>query len=157
MSGETIFSVSIVNETPINASRIAHLTTREPVLSKVVKFVKTSWPRDVGSECSPCMRRKGELSVEQGCLLRVSRVVIPAPGRETLLDELHECHPGIVRMKASARSYVWGQDLMQKLKARFVVASFAKNTASCHRTQICTHGNGQVNSGIVYTLTILVH
>ena len=84
-------------------------------------------------------------------------MVIPAPGRETLLDELHECHSGIVRMKASARSFVWGQDLVQRLKSRIVVASFAKNTASCHRTQTCTHGNGQLNRGIVYTLIILVH
>ena len=61
--GETIFSDSIVNETPINASIIAQLTTRDPVLSKVVKFVKTGWPRDVGNELSPYMRRKDELSV----------------------------------------------------------------------------------------------
>ena len=57
------YSVSIVNETPINASRIAQVTTRDPVLSKVVKFVKTGGPRDVGNELSPYMRRKDELSV----------------------------------------------------------------------------------------------
>ena len=36
--GESIFPLSIVNETPINASRIAQLTTRDPVLSKVGEF-----------------------------------------------------------------------------------------------------------------------
>ena len=46
-----------------------------------------------------CQYSKDELSVEQGCLLWGSRV-IPAPGRQELLNELHECHPGIVRMKA---------------------------------------------------------
>ena len=36
-----------------------------------------------------------------------SRVVIPSQGRERVLEELHQCHPGINRMKAKARSYVW--------------------------------------------------
>ena len=36
-----------------------------------------------------------------------NRVVIPKPGREAVLDELHEGHPGISKMKALARMYVW--------------------------------------------------
>ena len=105
--GETIFSLSIINDTPVNASGITQLTARDPVLSKVVNFVKTDWPHDVGNECAPYMRRKDELSVEQGCLLWGCRVVIPAPCRETLLDECHDCHPDIVRMKTLACSFAW--------------------------------------------------
>ena len=64
--------------------------------------------------------RKDELSIEQGCLLCGFRVYIPAPGRETLLDELHECHPGIVQTKVLARSVVWwpGLDAEIEVKAR---------------------------------------
>ena len=69
------------------------------MLSKVVNFMKTGLPHDVGNEFPHGMRRKYELSVEQGCLRWGSRVVIPAPGRETVLDELHECHSGIVKLK----------------------------------------------------------
>ncbi|XP_049275984.1 uncharacterized protein K02A2.6-like [Rhipicephalus sanguineus] len=36
-----------------------------------------------------------------------TRVVIPAKLQRVVLDELHEGHPGIVRSKALARSYVW--------------------------------------------------
>ena len=154
--GKQFFSLSSVNETPVNASIIAQLITRDPVLSKVVNFVKTGWPHDVDNEFAPCMRRKRELSVEQGCLLRGSRVVIPAPGRETLLDELHECHPGIVRMKASARSFVWRPGLNAEIEVNVrscVVCEFSKLPPN----QTCTHGNGQLNRGIVYTLIILVH
>ena len=35
------------------------------------------------------------------------QVVIPPDLREKVLNLLHETHPGIVRMKALARSYVW--------------------------------------------------
>ena len=36
-----------------------------------------------------------------------TRVVIPPPGRTAVLQELHEGHPGISKMKALARMYVW--------------------------------------------------
>ena len=34
-------------------------------------------------------------------------MIVPGPGRESVLDELHEEHPGITCMKAFARSYVY--------------------------------------------------
>ncbi|XP_058024065.1 uncharacterized protein K02A2.6-like, partial [Ahaetulla prasina] len=40
-------------------------------------------------------------------LLWGDRVVIPEKLRKRVLDLLHEGHPGIVRMKGLARSYVW--------------------------------------------------
>ncbi|XP_060089296.1 uncharacterized protein K02A2.6-like, partial [Heteronotia binoei] len=42
-----------------------------------------------------------------GCLLWGSRVVVPPQLQKRVLESLHETHPGIVRMKALARSYVW--------------------------------------------------
>jgi len=36
-----------------------------------------------------------------------TRFVIPPPGREAVLQELHEGHPGITCMKSLARMYVW--------------------------------------------------
>ena len=47
-----------------------------------------------------------ELSTEAGCLLWGSRVVIPVLLQKKILEELHDVHPGICRMKALARSYV---------------------------------------------------
>ena len=34
-------------------------------------------------------------------------MVIPSQGRKRVLEELHQCLPGVNRMKALARSYVW--------------------------------------------------
>ena len=33
--------------------------------------------------------------------------MIPPPGRDAVLEELHESHPGITKMKVLARMYVW--------------------------------------------------
>ena len=51
--------------------------------------------------------RKTELPVESYCLIWGNRVIIPFHLRNKILTELHENHPGIVRMKALAHSYVW--------------------------------------------------
>ncbi|XP_026540268.1 uncharacterized protein K02A2.6-like [Notechis scutatus] len=42
-----------------------------------------------------------------GCILWGDRVVIPERLQEKVLCMLHEGHPGIVKMKSLARSYVW--------------------------------------------------
>ena len=42
-----------------------------------------------------------------GCILWGSRVIIPPQGHTEVLAQLHETHPGVNRMKALARSYVW--------------------------------------------------
>ncbi|XP_026548252.1 uncharacterized protein K02A2.6-like [Notechis scutatus] len=46
-------------------------------------------------------------SRDKGCLLWGTRVVIPAKLQGPVLKVLHEDHPGIIRMKALARSYIW--------------------------------------------------
>ena len=36
-----------------------------------------------------------------------NRVIVPKKGQERVLQQLHEGHPGITRMKAIAQSVVW--------------------------------------------------
>ena len=63
---EVVLSLSIVNDTPITATKIAQWTARDPVLSKVLNFVLQRWPSVVDEEFTAYSRRKDELSVEQG-------------------------------------------------------------------------------------------
>ena len=42
-----------------------------------------------------------------GCILRGSRVVIPPPGRQLILDDLHDTNTGSTKIKSLARSFVW--------------------------------------------------
>ena len=51
--------------------------------------------------------KRSELSICHDCLVWGSRVVIPEVLRDTLLNELHLGHLGIVKMTKVARSYAW--------------------------------------------------
>ncbi|XP_026557986.1 uncharacterized protein LOC113437293 [Pseudonaja textilis] len=47
------------------------------------------------------------LFTQKGCILWGDRMVIPETLQKRVLTMLHEGHPGIVKMKALARSYAW--------------------------------------------------
>nr|XP_056718397.1 uncharacterized protein K02A2.6-like [Euleptes europaea] len=88
-------------EPPLHASDIAAHTAKDRTLARVLNWVGKGWPaaRPEG-EFKPFFTRQHELSLNKGCLLWGNRVVVPAKLRTKVLDALHACHPGMVRMKA---------------------------------------------------------
>ena len=53
------------------------------------------------------LSNKQEFSAYEDCILWAKRVLIPPKGQKAVLQELHEGHPGMTRMKALARLYIW--------------------------------------------------
>ncbi len=60
--------------------------------------------------------RKHELSIQNGCVLWGVRVIVPKPGQENVLRQFHQCHLGVSRMKALARSYIWWPKLDKEVE-----------------------------------------
>ena len=104
---EVVIALSTLDETPINSDQIEKWTSTDPVLSQVRRFVEQGWSDQTPPEFDCYRHRKDELSVQQGVLFWGARVIIPPKGRDALLRELHDTHPGMVKMKALARSYLW--------------------------------------------------
>ena len=98
-----------LQDSPVSAEQIQEQTAKDPILAPVVHFLKQGWPMsmDNSSPLMPFFQKSSELSRFDCCILWGSRVVIPSAHREAILAELHEGHPGMVRMKALARFYVW--------------------------------------------------
>ena len=97
-----------VNGLPITATRVASATRNDKWLSRVAEFTRSRWPQgELDNELKLYHRIRDEITLEEDCLLRGVRVIIPENYREEILTELHANHPGMVRMKALARLHVW--------------------------------------------------
>ncbi|XP_049527605.1 uncharacterized protein LOC125947237 [Dermacentor silvarum] len=75
----------------LSRSAVSQATSRDPVLSQVVKAVSR------GQELvqQAYSHKAAELGLQQGCLLWGSRVVIPQSLRCRVLQLLHVGHPGV--------------------------------------------------------------
>ncbi|KIH57433.1 reverse transcriptase [Ancylostoma duodenale] len=83
-------------------------TGRRPNPEKIEAIKSMTEPKSVGQlRAFLGMNRHETLSVVGGCLMFGERVVIPPELQSKVLKELHFGHPGIVRMKRLARSYVY--------------------------------------------------
>ena len=122
-----IFNVAQMEALPVTTSQLRAATSTDPILSKVSRYLRGSWPADnnIPDSIRPFFNRQNELTVEEGCLLWGIRVVIPKRLREKLLQELHHDHPGVSRMKSVARSYMWWPGLDKE------VEQLAKSCQSC--------------------------
>ena len=90
---------------------VARKTAKDKLFSMIKRCVEQGWPeskiKNWKEELKPFVLRKDELSVERGCLMWGHRVLIPPKLQGQVIQKLHECHFGIVRMKSVARSVVW--------------------------------------------------
>ena len=93
---------------PVTADRVKTETAKDAMLQRVFTYIKTSWPRVIkDATLKMFFNRRESLSENQGCMLSQDRVIIPLTLQAKVLKQLHAGHPGIVRMKALARSFVY--------------------------------------------------
>ena len=94
-------------------------------MKRVLNYVLLGWPEKSSDDIKSYRQKQYELTVEDGCLMWGHRVVIPQVLREKLLQELHDAHMGVVRMKCLARSYIWWPGLDRDIE------SLAKKCETC--------------------------
>lgn len=105
--------VNIVEESyPISFKQIAIETQKDKVLSRIYGYVKYGWPLTVScDEEKPYFIRKDEIVVEVGCLIYKYRIIVPPKLHKQILDELHDGHLGMNKMKNLSRGYVYWPNL----------------------------------------------
>ena len=96
-----------LDPSPVCATDIKKETSHFPILSHVLQFVLNGWPVLYNStNLKSFWSRQLELSVQQGCLLWGNRVVVPSSISQTMLQQLHDSHLRISRMKSLGRMFV---------------------------------------------------
>nr|XP_024658736.1 uncharacterized protein K02A2.6-like [Maylandia zebra] len=127
-----VFYASQLDTLPVSVAEIRRDTLSDVTLSRVLEMVITGrFPatKDTDQELSPYLMRRHELTIQQRCLMWGLRVVVPPKLRSHVLKELHTAHPGMVRMKSLARSYVWWPGIDSQIELQ------AKACHSCQRVQ----------------------
>ena len=112
---------------------IASETSKDQLLQKVLNYCKHGWPESgeiqEDSELRPFSMKSTEISIQNGCLLWGNRVIIPNTLKELILKELHDCHPGISRMKGLARGCFWWPKMDNDIE------TVVNSCTTCHKTR----------------------
>ena len=133
LPGDLVLMMEALADTdsPVTVTTIRSATARDNVLSKVRELIIKGWPagKVLGQEFEQYSRKAMELSVQDGCVLWGSRVVIPLALRPVVIQMLHEGHPGTSRMKALARGVVWWPGMDVELESK------VKTCGACQANQ----------------------
>ena len=158
-STNSAFVIGQIQALPVTAEKLEAATRQDPILSQLNRFVREGWPANTAEEYRPFKERQQELTTQGQVVLWGSRVIIPLKLRQVILEELHRNHPGVVRMKSLARSYLWWAGLDKELE-RYVQHCEACQTvrnAPAPAPLHCTHGCGRPSRGCAYTWISRVH
>ena len=99
---------SIIDNSCIDVNDVRRETQKDECLLKVYERCLSGWPEiELSEDLKPYKNRKHELSLEDGCILWGSRVIIPKSLQNDVLCTLHDTHLGASKMKSLARSWVW--------------------------------------------------
>ena len=107
LTGDRILVFDTLSTLLVHAAHIRSWVDKDPLLSRVRENVRRGWLTTTEATMGPYQTRAQELSVQDGCLLWGSRVVVPPQGRQLVIRLLHESHLGICQMKRLAIGYVW--------------------------------------------------
>ena len=118
MDEATVFSLCQIEYLPVTAVEIKRDSRNDPILSRIFCYTKSGWPDQVENDLKPYWNHRDELCIEGGGLMLGVHVVVPQKLQGRVLEELHQAHPRIVRMKSLARSYCgWSQDIEALVQA----------------------------------------
>ena len=61
----------------MQATEVEEASRADPILGKVLEYLRQGWPKRIPDDVAPFWRRKDELSIEGDCIMWGIRVVIP--------------------------------------------------------------------------------
>ncbi|XP_055584928.1 uncharacterized protein K02A2.6-like [Uranotaenia lowii] len=111
---------SVYADVGIDTREIGRATQADEFYRRLFKCVRDGWSEHaVPDDLKFYHDKVSSLSIAGECLLYCERVIIPSSCRERVLELLHGCHLGMIRMKQMARKYVYWRGMDDDIE-RFV-------------------------------------
>ena len=116
--------VNIVMENlPATAEKLQKIKScqdEDPVCQQIKKFCQEGWPnlRNLTGPIKQYMPSKSELTVNNGILLKGSRLVIPPSLRLDIIEKLHAGHQGFTKCQRRAKQSVWWPQIRKDIDLR---------------------------------------
>ena len=126
-SSEVFHAIQFV-PLPLTSDAAARETRPDPVLARMHESIVKGWSARVDGD-KPYYEQRNALTVHQGCILWGMRVVIPNKLQDRVLEELHDGHLVVIKIKALTRSYVWWPNINGQLE------ELAKACSGCQQNQ----------------------
>lgn len=118
----------LATNTPISIREVADSTEHDPVLQDVIAACLQNWPSKSRS-LQPFYAFRDEISVKESngryVLFRGNRLLVPNDLIQKLLEQLHEGHIGVQKMKDVVRSCLYWPGLTE------TVTTFVRNCEAC--------------------------
>lgn len=122
---------SFSENTPIDVQQVALHTQNDMVLKEISQKILMGWKHSDSEHehIRPYYNKRLMLSVENNCIYYGTRLLIPNSLKVNILNLLHDTHIGVLRMKTTARSYVWWLSIDKDIEA------FARQCEACQLNQ----------------------
>ena len=143
-----LFYMSHFEKLPVTADEIRRATDRDPILAHVKDSISRGWSYNTDNILDPYFSRRSELTLHQGCVIWGLRVVVPEKLRSRIIEELHEGHVGVVKVKALARNYVWWPKIDCEIEELTSLVLVASKIGNHHQRLRFTPWNTQTNLGL---------
>ena len=114
---------------PVTAATIKTGSSKDPVMSKVLKRIQQGWMTISPEGLQPFFIKRYELSVFHGFITWGTGVLVPQKLHSQTLQQLHDGHIGVVKVKGLACSHVWWPGIHKDIE------SLAKKCQGCQRVQ----------------------
>ncbi|UYV72541.1 K02A2.6-like [Cordylochernes scorpioides] len=116
-------------------TKIFEAQQEDTTLKAIVNYLEQGWPdkKKMSQALLSYWHVKDELGVQNGLLMRICRLVIPASMKLEILDKLHAGHFGIAKTRLRARETVWWPGISKE------IAETVKKCSVCIQEAVSKH------------------
>ena len=119
---------------------VLHETNKDKELQSLKHYISTGWPAkrsQIPVSLHPYWNFRDELTVENGILMKNSKVLIPETLKQKYLKQIHQGHQGIEACRSRAREFIFwvniNSDLKEMVEKCDICQSQQNSTASVQK------------------------